>query len=103
MKFRTTLGVFLIALLCCGCSDRDRFWYPISLKKADCSRFTGEIYVMKNSVSWRSWPYFLERSTKQEIELGTDCVFRKIKDLPNPDRMTRVKLNAEQREYLVEG
>jgi len=93
----------LILLLALGCSEPDRFWYPVYLKSAECSTFKGEVYIMTNSTSWRSWPYFLEKETKREIELGTDCTFRKIKDLPKPKPEVRNLLNDEQLKYLIEG
>lgn len=92
------------SVLLVGCSPADRhFWYPVTLKYATCGTFKGEIYVMENSIGWRSWPYYLEKNTKKEIELGTDCIFRTIRHLHKPGPPIQKHLTSEQREYLIEG
>ncbi len=97
--------IIFIALLVSGCSrDPDMyFWYPVKLMDATCGTFTGEIYLMENSFGWRSWPYLLEKKTKLEIQLGTDCTFRTVKLLPVHKKVLRIYLTDEQVQYLVEG
>ena len=91
--------------LCTSCTTADRhFWYPIKLKSVECaSGFKGEVYVMTNSIGWRSWPYFLNPATMREVELGTDCTMETIRELPKHESYPQRKLTAEQRKYVIEG
>ena len=95
--------ISFFVLLIVGCKSSDPFWYPVVLKHASCSTYTGEIYIMTNTTSWRSWAYIVDKATKQEIELGTDCTFRVIKRLPKYKRNIRASLTPEQRKYLIPG
>ena len=100
---KALLAVILtVGLVACAPADR-HFWYPVSLKYATCSTFKGEIYIMTNSRGWRSWPYILDRATKAEITLGSDCTLRSIRKLPVHKRKIQDHLTPEQKEYLVEG
>lgn len=94
----------LSAALILGCAPADRhFWYPIALFNANCLTFSGDVYLMDNSIGWRSNSYILEVSTKKEITLGDDCTIRKLRDLPKHRRNVQGKLTDEQKEYLIEG
>lgn len=88
-----------------GCSPADRhFWYPVKLMHVKCTNYEGEVYLMTNSIGWRSWPYHLEKSSKKEINLMSDvCVYKTIRELPVHEMRVQDMLTAEQREYIVEG
>jgi hypothetical protein len=85
-----------------GCGER-YFWYPVALKEVTCSSYKGELYLMKNSVGWRSWPYYLDPVDKREVELGTGCVKKTLRELPSYSDNVEYQLNEEQRKYLVDG
>lgn len=95
-------ALVLISLYGCGPQDR-HFWYPVELMNAQCGAFEGDVYRMTNSVGWRSYPYFLEVSTKREITLNQACVFRSIRKLPVFKRDIEKSLTDEQRSHLING
>lgn len=98
--------ILFLFLLLSGCipAPADRhFWYPVNLSHATCTNFTGEVYFMTNSIGWRSWAYIIEKDTKKEITLGSDCVFRTIRKLLVHKMDIQDHLTSEQVEYLIEG
>jgi len=97
-------SLVLVCLLSIGCAPADRpFWYPVKLKEASCGSYSGEVYLMTNSIGWRSWPYYIDKDSKSEIEIGSGCVLITIRDLPEHKRNIQDHLTNEQKEYLVEG
>ena len=96
MKKRLIVAFFVMSIA--GCTS-DKFWYPIVLKEVTCGNFVGEVYLMKHSTGWRSWPYYLDPTDKKEIQLGTDCVFKIIRRLPEHKR----NLTDEQKNFSVYG
>ena len=51
MKFRTTLGVFLIALLCAGCSSEVTSWQiNLAISKCENSQGVSKINLVTNDV-----------------------------------------------------
>ncbi|MCP3703191.1 MAG: hypothetical protein GY954_09725 [Alteromonas sp.] len=92
----------LLALTACG-KKEPHFWYPIKLKYANCTTFKGDVYLMTNSVGWRSWPYHLDLADKTEIELPADCTIKTIRELPKHKKPVIPKLTDEQKEYRIDG
>ena len=106
MKASQCLLVVLFMATGCAKVD-DHFWYPVSLKTAICLSFKGDVYVMTNSVGWRSWVYTLDPKENIELELPATCVFKVIRAMPeykaNRKQNIREQLNDEQRAHIVEG
>ena len=104
MKKIFLLCFSLAILVGCG-NEQKRFWYPIALKEVTCSTFKGEVYLMTHTRLWRSWPYYLDRSDKREIELGSDCTMKVIRRLPihNRNKDIETLLTDEQRQFMVGG
>jgi len=99
----------LVLFLGFGCEREERhyFWYPVRLQQAKCGSYEGEVYLMTNSLGWRSEPYYLDKELKREIQLGSDCVLISIREFPEYEYQYNTdmenKLTAEQKEFLVEG
>ena len=106
MKELKILLVVCVGLF--GCAKEDHhFWYPIALKSASCGTFEGDVYVMTNSVGWRSWVYTLDPTDNTEIELPSTCTFKLKRSMPtykaSREQNVRQQLNKEQRAHVVEG
>ena len=98
--------IFLFVLMVitgCG-NDNKKFWYPVALKEVTCSSWKGEVYLMTNTIIWRSWPYYIDIKDNREIELGTDCVMKVIRKLPehNRNEIIETLLTDEQRQFIRE-
>jgi hypothetical protein len=102
--------ILVLVLLCTSCLKKDdrHFWYPILLVHVDCgSSFSRDVYVMTNSVGWRSNPFVIDASDKKEISIGDNCVSKHIRNLP-VHKSTKTlsiedQLTVEQKEYMIVG
>jgi hypothetical protein len=107
MKNRIAATALLacLAIFSSGCAPADRhFWYPVKLMHVKCTNYEGDVYLMTNSIGWRSWPYTLDKASKREINLMSDiCVYKTIRELPVHKRRVQDMLTAEQKQYIVEG
>lgn len=91
----------VIILILLGCEKIDSFWYPYKLLKLTCSSYTGNVYLMKHSTGWRSWPYYIDIESKNEIEIPYDCIKETLKVFKISNK--RNNLTYLQKHYLIEG
>lgn len=111
MKSKHIIIYFLLLsllIMLSGCIPRDKnpFWYPIKLVEATCAGIETpkEYYLMTNTTSWRSWPYYLDPTDKKEVRLGEHCNIKIIRELQRYKSKPQESLmSGEQAKYIIKG
>lgn len=100
-------SIILLTVLLVGCVQDRHFWYPVKKLEANCSTYKGEVYLMINSVGWRTWPYYLHIASRTELMLGADCTFRVVanygKHKARGNRSIESQLTDLQRNNIIGG
>ena len=95
----------MLIILLAGCSSppHELFWYPVNKMTVSCAAWSGNVYAMKHSKGWRSWPYYMDLTDGKEISLGTDCVMKVTEKYPKYDYPIKDELTKFQKENVIMG